>query len=161
MTKDPDWSGNYTDILEGKSKKKNSKSKNRRNPSKLEEWEKEEQSLFRAMDSAYRSINDRPKFKCDIPQLPEPKKVRNPVLLTSSDTPKKKKKKSRKKAPVEKQAQVEAEVRVEEPQQEVSVKAKVKKPKAAKKPKASKSSGPSDGRLIPIVKRTKRVRKIS
>jgi len=158
MTKDPDWSGNYEDLM-GSRKKSKKKNKNaKRNPSKLEEWEGEEQNLFKAMDSAYRSLGDKPQFKCDIPQLPEPRKVRNPVLVASnsnksSKRPKKPKKKAKKSKPV-----IEETVEMDIPKKEVSVKAKVKKPKASKKPRKTKSS---DGRLIPIVKRTKRIRKIS
>jgi len=159
MSKDPDWTGDYEDVLNGKSKKKKKERSNKRNPSKLEEWEKEEQSLFRAMDSAYRSINDKPKFKCEIPQLPEPKKIKSPVLVTSSEEykepPKKKpkKKKARKSNPPVKA--IQEDPHQEEP--EVSIKAKINKPRASRKAKTASS----DGRLIPIVKRTKRVRKIS
>ena len=151
MSNDTDIGSEYLDKLDGKKKKKKKSSAKEAN--RLDDWERQEETLMRSMNATHRALAEKPKTHFSLPKLPDPKKNPIPVISDSVDTTthsqakKRRKKKSSKKAidsAAEDSDSFEEEI--------VTTKRRKRKNPAGKK---------ETGRLIPIVKRTKRVRKIS
>lgn len=157
MMKNPDL-GNVEEFLMGRNrvvipnKKKKPEKKEEPLVEKTSEWDTEERSLMKDLDGAFNALSFRPNLEFTLPQLPAPKAI-NPsevvdVKITEIGPEKKEKKK---------------ELRATEPR---------KKPENPKIPslkvdktfevaKNSVSNEETLGRLIPIIKRTKRVKKIT
>lgn len=171
MMNDPNFSGDYNDLINGNYKK--TKPKETKNElAKSTEWDREEKALMKDMDSAFSAISAKPDLDYQLPQLPAPKTIdpsdvigdTRPLQLnlpgSKQEKPAPKVRKPRKVRTKRKQAE-EVEVSTpEEPLQSeptVEVTPKKRKPK---KVKAEDISSDTPGRLIPIVKRTKRVRKV-
>ncbi len=181
MMTDPDFSGDYSDIINGNYKKTKKKTKElKKEEVKSIEWDKDEKSLMRNMDDAFSAISTKPELDYQLPQLPAPKNV-NPKDVLGDDKPielsivQRKKETSPKKTRRVKKTRKPKKVREEaessdssEPSAPVSSpEISVERPRAKKtrKPRKTVSTNSSSneeapGRLIPIVKRTKRVRKV-
>jgi hypothetical protein len=176
MVNDPNFSGDYADLVSGKSSKKRKTTKKKKEePQKSREWDRDEKSLMCDMDSAFNSLSARPQLTYKLPQLPAPKNIdprdivddSEPLSLKPLKTPAKKKiKRARKKKP-----RIEAEE--SSSSSLFPTAAPVEKPKKTRRPRKARSSEPKEskakkvkkidapGRLIPIVKRTKRVKKVN
>lgn len=174
-SKDPDFMGDYEALVSGRLpvKGKNKRIKKKPELDKSTEWEQEERILMRNMDSAFHAIGTKPKVKYELPQLPEPKGIDPSSILTKSDevvVEKPKRKKPRKRKPPQVEINVENRPKLSKPvalsvgptmpkpekNKRISV---PRKPVRKAKPKATKKKQQA-GRLIPIVKRTKRVKKV-
>ena len=175
MANDPNFSGNFTEILDGSYNKKKKKVRKKEEPLKSAEWDRNEKVLMKDMNDAFNTLSTRPRLEYALPQLPAPKDI-NPIDVVGSfgsrptetkiEKPKKKTRKPRK----------TRKTRDTTPKAVISTTAEDTKPPkkprqrkvsttsstpAEKKVKNSKpSSSHTSGRLIPIVKRTKRVRKV-
>lgn len=177
MTRNPDFAEEY---ITGITKKKKVSKKS--SPDKLSEWDYEERALMKNMDSSFNALSSRPKFKYELPQLPEPKEISTDIVkgLTGSsvesEKPQKRKKQRRGRKPKEEsQPQVSTPTpppspapsaeepkpkkRRGRPKKDASESVADSKPKRQTRSK-TKASKPTPGRLIPIVKRTKRISKI-
>jgi len=182
MVKDPNFSGDYAELIGGKhptKKKRNTKQKEI--PQKSNEWERDEKTLMRDMDIAFNSLSQRPQLAYKLPQLPAPKNIDPRDIVGSSEvmslkSAKPKKRKVRKVRKSKKVVEPEPEMRSEP--ELTSVFPTASKPKRTRRSrKKAESSNKSDkstktgkakskddvspGRLIPIVKRTKRVKKVN
>jgi len=158
LASEPNFGNEYLELLDEKPKKgknKGRKKEKEEESSKLDEWEREEQSLIRKLDSAHRAIEERPNLNAKIPSLPAPKKVSaDGIFDKNPEEPKKRKKfKARE---VEENSDSSDEIVIEK-----EVKPKAKRGRKKKAKTSVKIAAKSEGRLIPIVKRTKRVKKIS
>ena len=177
MMNDPNFSGDYSDIINGNvSNKKTKKRKElkKEDATKSIEWDKDERTLMKGMDDAFNSIATKPDLAYQLPQLPAPKNIDpreilgedKPLELRPTKSVKTKRRnlpenKPRKPRKVRKPRQpkpeiVEVQVQAERPQVVETSEPKVKK---VRKRKTSEEDSP--GRLIPIVKRTKRVKKVN
>ena len=173
MMKNPDL-GDYKDIVSGNAKPKRiKKKKETKKALKSSEWETDEKSLMKDMDAAFNSISTKPKLNYQLPQLPAPKNIDpnevigddKPLELTfdgsssKRDIPKqsKKRKKRKKQESSETVTEAPSEQATEEVAEASSVEEKKPKKRRVKK---TKSTDEAPGRLIPIVKRTKRVKKV-
>jgi hypothetical protein len=169
MMNDPNFSGDYTDIINGNYKKtKKKKELKKEDNAKSIAWDKEERSLMKDMDDAFNSIATKPELAYQLPQLPAPKNI-DPKEILGEDKPlefrapkspkiknrpfsEKKPRKSRKpRKPKEKKPEVVETPAVEPPSE----------PKIKKTRRKASASEEAPGRLIPIVKRTKRVKKVN
>ena len=176
MMKNPDFSGDYRELVNGNAKPKRiKKKKDTKKPLKSSEWETDEKSLMKDMDAAFNSISTKPKLNYQLPQLPAPKNIDpndvigedRPLELTfggsssKRDIPKqqkKRKKRSKKQETVESVPESTPEP-ISSPEPVVEAAPVEKKPKQ-KRVKKTKTTDEAPGRLIPIVKRTKRVKKV-
>lgn len=179
MTRNPDFAEEY---IMGTSKSKKKKVTKKSGPDKLSEWDYEERALMKNMDSTFNALSTRPKLKVELPQLPEPKEIGTDIVkgLTGDtfepqEKPKKKKRRGRKPKPepISEEPKVESpstpspsvedqpapKKRRGRPKKSVDTSSETKpKRQTRAKTKAAKTTSP--GRLIPIVKRTKRISKI-
>lgn len=139
LSKDPDFDGNYLEIFQGKEpkKKKAGPSKKKTSEDISTQWDREERSLMQNMDVSFNEIAIRPRIEFEMPQLPAPKNI-NPNEIIGSATP------------------------VEIPVETVKRDRKPKNRKEEKSEEKSRKPAPAQslGRLVPIVKRTKRIKKI-
>lgn len=142
MSKDPNFSGDYSAFLEGKippkTKKPISSGKDSNTPDhKLNQWEKDEQKLMNYMDSAHMALTERPKL--EIPRLPFNSKTQeNPIPIVSDEV----------------DTTQHSEVKTDR------AKKKKKNPEVPPVEVKVSSKPEPTGRLIPIIKRTKRIRKV-
>lgn len=174
LSNDPNFSGNYQDLLNlnpNDVKKKNVKKKNELYDKSLE-WESEERSLMKEMDGAFNILSNRPRIKYELPQLPEPKNI-DPLSVVNEFEEEKKQKKSVKKVnkfktkPEDIKINSASEYKIEAPKKPVKSKVnsfQKNEHKAVRKPKknlfSKKNEPQAAGRLIPVVKRTRRVKKV-
>ena len=164
MTRNPDLVDEF--INGGKPKKKKVKKKS--GPPKLSEWDYEERALMKNMDSAFNALSVRPKVKYELPQLPESNEIDPNIAkgLTAEDKPRKKKRKGRPRKSeqrAETSSVEESEAPPPKPKAPKTLPSSEEKPKKRRTRRASKSkksNGDAPGRLIPIIKRTKRISKI-
>jgi len=179
MMNDPNFSGDYAELLSGKQsttrKRKNIK---KEEPPKSNEWERDEKTLMQDMDSAFNSLGIRPQLDYKLPQLPAPQNIDPRDIVGDTEVfslrpikPTKKVKKVRKR----KSKAVEPREKSEEPISSfptLSIEKPKKTRRTRKEPKKSRKeprkeskvknkADASTGRLIPIVKRTKRVKKVN
>lgn len=180
MVNDPDFSGNYAELLSGKpstSKKRKNTKKIKEERPKSNEWDRDEKSLMNDMDTAFNSLGLRPQLNYKLPQLPAPKNIdpRDIVgdsevlsLKPSKTSERKKTRKTRKPRKPRKTKAVEQVEEISEPTISFPAAAPEKtrrgrKPRKEKsgEQKASKKINAAPGRLIPIIKRTKRVKKVN
>jgi len=179
-SKDPDFMGDYEALVMGKQTVEPRKVKKKPEMDKSTEWDQEERALMRNMDSAFHVIGTKPKVKVDLPQLPEPRGIDpNAIIkLTRSNKdespsvekpkPKRKRKRKPKPAPVVETPIISAGPSLPKPRRkkkapvnkEVTTKKPMKPSKPAKAKTRTKAKDSQPGRLIPIVKRTKRVKKV-
>jgi hypothetical protein len=183
MANDPNFSGNFTEILDGSysNSKKKKKVKKKEEPLKSNEWERNEKTLMKDMDEAFNALSVRPRLEYELPQLPAPKSI-NPddvvggeivIQETKVEKPKQRKKRkvktkktnlsvgpSSSSGPSSSLTPVSEKPKTRKPRKPkaVSESSPEKKVKKVKKVESTSSSTP--GRLIPIVKRTKRVKKV-
>lgn len=193
MMKNPDFSGDFTEIVNGNvsgKKPKKRKELKKDEPRKSMEWDREEKSLMKDMDDAFSSIATKPDLDYQLPQLPAPRNIDpkevigddkplelhsivrqtnqnrvSSVEKTSVEKPKKPRKKRRKNTPKAEKSEVKTPtfpsatpvVEVSEATEPKTRKVKRTKPSNAS-PKVAETQ---IGRLIPIVKRTKRVKKVN
>lgn len=173
LAKDPDFNpADAVEILEGKidgKKKKIIKKKESDSAPKSSEWDYDERSLMKDMDATFNALSVRPKLNYELPQLPKPTNKINPKAImkdedivetteTQIDVFEPKKKKQRKprkprlveETSVKEASEVASEQEPSEDREDFSAKPE---------PKHS-SSVSNGGRLIPIVKRTKRIKKV-
>jgi hypothetical protein len=143
LSKDPDFDGNYLEVFQGKTpKKKKPAASRKKSPEDIgTQWEREERSLMQNMDMSFNEINIRPRVDFQMPQLPEPNRI-NPDEILGTATP------LEVREPIFKK---EKRVRPSRPKKEATEEKSQKE-----KPTPSQSMG----RLIPIVKRTKRIKKV-
>ena len=156
-SKDPDFMGDYEALLSGKSVAADKKkAKKKPELDKSTEWEYEEKALMKSMDTAFHAIGTKPKVKYDLPELPAPRDIDPKAIIgpkeAKAEKIEKPKKKRRKKPSKSKEKPVSEDT-------SLSVEVKPKKKKAKKRETKSSDASPQ-GRLIPIVKRTKRVKKV-
>jgi hypothetical protein len=169
MTRNPDL---VDEFINGEKSKKKKKVQKKSGPPKLSEWDYEERALMKNMDSAFNALSVRPKVKYELPQLPESNEI-DPRIAKGSLVEEKPKKKKRKGRPrrTEKVESAPPKEETEAPAPSTSKVAKAKSlPSAEDKPlrkkrtkratKSKKATSSAPGRLIPIVKRTKRISKI-
>ena len=179
MVNDPNFSGDYAELMSGKTtKKKKNTRKKKEDPQKSREWDRDEKSLMGDMDTAFNSLSSRPQLAYKLPQLPAPKNIDPRDVVDDSEllslkprkAPAKKKIKRTRKRKPKKEAQEEAITTSIFP----TAVSSPEKPKRTRKSRKEKSSFPKEpktkkvkkidappGRLIPIVKRTKRVKKVN
>lgn len=142
LSKDPDFDGNYLEIFQGKAPKKKKPVSKRESENVSTKWEREEKSLMQNMDIGFNEIAIRPRIDFKMPQLPAPKNIDPSEVLGGSSN---------------------SEPPFETSRTETSKVSKSKK-KASKTVNREEKKDPlpaqSAGRLIPIVKRTKRIKKI-
>ena len=138
LSKDPDFDGNYLELFQGKAVKKKKPNSSRKKTSDdiNSEWEKDERSLMQNMDISFNEIAIRPRIEFQMPQLPAPNNI-DPSEIIGVATP------------------VEP---ISEPKKERKPSKPKREEKSAKKEKPLPTQ--SVGRLVPIVKRTKRIKKI-
>lgn len=143
LSKDPDFDGNYLEVFQGKTpKKKKPTNTRKKSPEDIgTQWEREERSLMQNMDVSFNEISIRPRIEFQMPQLPEPNRIDpNEILGTATssvieDPIFKKEKRVR-----------PSRSRKEDTEEKVS--------------KEKTTPSQSMGRLVPIVKRTKRIKKV-
>ena len=172
MVNDPDFSGDYAELISGKKPTKTRRNvKKQEEPKKSKEWERDEKSLMNDMDTAFNSLSARPNLDYGLPKLPAPKNIdpRDVVddaeVLSLKPMEKRKTKKTRKtrktKAPTLKSREDSEKSSTPEPLPEEKLeKPKKRAARKPRKPRKEKSENQNVGRLIPIVKRTKRVKKV-
>lgn len=166
LAKDPEFTpSDMAEILEGKldgKKKRIIKKKESEPASKSSEWDYDERSLMKDMDASFNALSVRPKLNYELPQLPEPTNKINPKAIMKDDDSvvveaqiqvseprkKRKKRKSSFEVPASSEEADHSVEAVEETSSQEYVQPEPREP----------SSG---GRLIPIVKRTKRIKKVS
>lgn len=146
--------GGKTRIVVPNKKKKPEK---KEEPPKTSEWETEERSLMKDMDGAFNALSQRPSIDFVLPQLPvanliDPSSV---IGAKPSAIPAPEKKEKKKSERAENRENRENRIKVEKPKQESKESSVVK----VEEPKTS-SNEDGGGRLIPIIKRTKRVKKV-
>lgn len=143
LSKDPDFDGNYLEVFQGKTaKKKKPTSTRKKSPEDIgTQWEREERSLMQNMDMSFNEISIRPRIDFQMPQLPEPNRI-NPNEILGIATP----------------------IETEEPlfkKEKRARPSRAAKENTEEKPQKEKTTpSQSMGRLIPIVKRTKRIKKV-
>jgi hypothetical protein len=173
MMNDPNFSGNYTDMINGDYKKPKKKKEVKKKDVKSDQWSREERSLMNDMDSAFNSLAVKPELAYQLPQLPAPKNIDPKALIDDSPiemrslgqktgNPQKKIRKPRK---VRKTRRPKPETQATppdspEPAVIETIPTRKAKPKKPRNRPAKTTSSANSGRLIPIVKRTKRVRKV-
>jgi len=141
LSKDPEFDGNYLEVFQGKTpKKKKPPTSRKKSPEDIgTQWEREERSLMQNMDMSFNEISIRPRMEFKMPELPAPNNI-NPNEIIGTSVP----------------------VEIQEP---IFKKEKRPRPRKAEinelKPKKEKiNPTQSVGRLVPIVKRTKRIKKV-
>jgi len=143
MSKDPNFSGDYSAFLEGKlpvKPKKNPPSTEKSPDHKKSQWDRDEQKLMGYMDNAHAALTERPKM--EIPRLPfnRSQSQESPIPIISDE--------------------VESVTHSEATRQKKKKKNPVVEGISEPKGPVTKSEEPT-GRLIPIIKRTKRIRKVA
>jgi hypothetical protein len=160
MMKNPDL-GNVEEFLMGKTrvvvpnKKKKPEKKEEPVVEKTSEWDTEERSLMKDLDGAFNALSFRPNLEFTLPQLPAPKAIDPSEVVDTkvAETPEKKEKKKE----LRPARMTESPRKKTESPKLPSLKTD-KVPETPKNPVNIENSG---GRLIPIIKRTKRVKKIT
>lgn len=149
MTKDPEFSGNYLDVIKGKVSNKKVKPVKKKTAENMNnEWDSEEKALLRTMDTSYNELNIRPRVDFKMPELPSSNDVKPETVLdveAKTVEPFLKKEKKVERKPRRELHKVEEKDLFKE-----SADAIVKKSKPLEE----------TGRLIPIIKRTKRIKKV-
>lgn len=142
LCKDPDLTlDDLSNFMNGKTPKRAKPSKKDREQSKVSEWDQHERALMKNLDNTFNALTARPKLEYDLPQLPGPKKVKPPEITTT---------------PVDFGSMSES-----------ATKSRPRKKRRKKQDESTEASPPpttpeeNKGRLIPIVKRTKRIKKVS
>jgi hypothetical protein len=178
MVNDPNFSGDYVELMSGKpSSKKRKATKKKEEPQKSREWDRDEKSLMGDMDSAFNSLSTRPQLSYKLPQLPAPKNIDPRDIVDDSEPMSLKPIKRAKKKIVKRAKKKKPKIEIEEESSSSTSlfpSAPIEKPKRARRPRKEKSSEPKEskakrvkkidappGRLIPIIKRTKRVKKVN
>jgi len=191
IVNDPNFSGNYADLVNGNYKQKKGKKRKEDEELKSNSWDKNERNLMKNMDDAFNSLSIRPNLDYSLPQLPAPKNIdpkdiiddSGPLSLKPKVTRKPPRKKRIKKVKessrtdqektwsdssentdneVDSADEVIREVKPKRRGRPRFSKPKVKPERRVRteKPKKAKRKEPEIGQLIPIVKRTKRVKKV-
>jgi len=173
-SKDPDFMGNYEALINGNGDSKSSSSSKKKGKKalpefdKVSEWGMEEKSLMKSMDSAFHAIATKPEVDYKLPQLPEPKAIDPKEVIKTArgeeSEPERPKKKSRSKPkkPESKKTEPKSEPkpRPKSENKKTEKSKPTKKKSTKKKPSKEKKDEEPAGRLVPIVKRTKRVKKV-
>jgi len=136
LSKDPEFDGDYLEVFHGKQpKKKKPTTTKKKTPTDIgNEWERSEKALMNSMDVGFNELTIRPRMEFQIPELPAPNSIDAFQIINS---------------PKE-----EETVFPERRERRI-------KPKKDDEPKKSNKSVPTQtGRLVPIVKRTKRIKKV-
>jgi len=155
LMKNPDMS-NVEEFLSGKPitpKKKKIEKKEDKKPEKTTEWDTEERSLMKDMDSAFGALSHRPNIDFKLPQLPAPKAIDPKKIIGEADNEKKEKRRS-----LEKPAFTMVPISKKDKTPKKEIKSETKK---EFRPLGEKSFERSEGRLVPIIKRTKKIKKIT
>ena len=142
LSRDPDFDGNYMEMFQGKTpKKKKAVPARKKSPEDIgTQWEREEKSLMQEMDVSFNEIAIRPRVEFQMPQLPAPNRIDpNEIIGVASSLE-------------EEEPLFKREKRPKSPKKDEVKEEKIKK----EKPTPSQSLG----RLVPIVKRTKRIKKV-
>lgn len=146
LSKDPDFDGNYLEVFQGKTpKKKKPTTAKKKSPEDIgTQWEREERSLMQNMDVSFNEISIRPRIEFQMPQLPESNRI-DPNEIIGTATPS-----------IEEEPIFKKEKRVRPSRSK-----KTDSEGDEEKPTKEKTTpSQSMGRLVPIVKRTKRIKKV-
>jgi hypothetical protein len=158
LCKDPDFSGSYEDLMSGNLTKKKGVKKKSDLYDKGLEWERKEQGLMRDMDNTFNALSDRPKIKYELPRLPESNSIDPKTIVFDKDKDKEEEETSL--APVKPKPTRNRKRKAKKSQLRIVDKTADKTSKKSSKKKVSRSKDAPTGRLIPIVKRTRRVKKV-
>jgi hypothetical protein len=139
LSKDPDFDGNYLEVFQGKApKKKKPTTAKKKSPEDIgTQWDKEERGLMNSMDISFNEISVRPRMEFQMPELPAPNNINlNEIIGTA--------------VPIE----------IEEPIFKKEKRSRPKKDENREEKTKKEAPSQSMGRLVPIVKRTKRIKKV-
>lgn len=148
MMKNPDMS-DVEEFLSGKpvTKKRRVDRKIEKKPvEKDEEWDTDERSLMKDMDEAFGALSFRPNLEYKVPQLSTSKSVKPTEIFKENEENSPEKKEKR---------------RVVEKNDKMIVLSKEKPSSSKTSPVKTILKSEEGGRLVPIIKRTKRVKKIA
>jgi len=143
LSKDPDFDGNYLEVFQGKApKKKKPSTIKKKSPEDIgTQWDKEERSLMQNMDMSFNEMSIRPRMEFQMPELPAPNTI-NPNEIIGTAVP----------------------VEIKNPVFKREKRSKPRKDESRNKNEIQEDKKPSPsqsmGRLVPIVKRTKRIKKV-
>ena len=144
-----DFDSNFLEDYDSIMKGKNKKIAKKKPYSKVDAWTKEESALMEEIDSSFKSITTTKSSSYKIPQLPAANEL-DPFSILSGSKPRSNKREIKR----PKETQEESEPIVEDIIEDIIEDI----PKKTRKRRVI--SNPSGERLVPIVKRTKRISKI-